>query len=303
MKRPESLHIGPIIVTVGMISLITLAGGTHLGYSLIMLATVGTGVGVFYVVFPGSRFFAIALANALAVYACVFIYISEANFQSIGMSWQLIGFTLPILAFLGGAWVRRVQIRHLLETQHRLEGPHFRRVFLWLIPVAVIGALTFSLTELFPGEGAVVAVYFASMSLISLIVLWVSRDVCAFLLETGLLFEDFFRRLADLAIPSFAFFTFYSMIVIVFAAIYRIIDRYAPGTHFLFTGEARDLSFIECLYFSIITLSTVGYGDLVPLSPMVRLIVSAEILFGVLLLLFGFSEIISYSREQSRRRD
>ena len=78
-------------------------------------------------------------------------------------------------------------------------------------------------------------------------------------------------------------------------------DRYAAGTHFLFAGEPRDLNFIECLYFSVITLSTVGYGDLVPLSPAVRLIVGAEIICGVLLLLFGFSEIISYTREQTRR--
>jgi hypothetical protein len=132
--------------------------------------------------------------------------------------------------------------------------------------MAVIGASTFLATELVHSEGAITAVFFVAMGLTSLIVLWISSDVCAFLLQTGLLFEDFFRRIAGLAIPSFAFFTFYSVIVIVFAAIYRIIDRYAAGTHFLFAGEPRDLSFIECLYFSIITLSTVGYGDLVPLS-------------------------------------
>ena len=185
----------------------------------------------------------------------------------------------------------------------RPEHSHFGRVFLWLIPVVLIGASTFALTELAQGKGAVTAIFFVSMGLISLIVLWISSEVCAFLLETGLLFEDFFRRIAGLAIPSFAFLTFYSVIVIVFAAIYRIIDRYAAGTHFLFIGETLDLSFTECLYFSVITLSTVGYGDLVPLSPLVRLIVGVEIIFGVLLLLFGFSEIISYSREKTRRQN
>ena len=70
-----------------------------------------------------------------------------------------------------------------------------------------------------------------------------------------------------------------------------------------FEAAARHLSFSECLHFSIITLSTVGYGDLVPLSPLVRLIVGLQIICGVLLLLFGFSEIISYSREHTRRRE
>jgi hypothetical protein len=40
MKRPEHLHLAPVAVTVGLISLISLAVGTHLGYSLITLATV-----------------------------------------------------------------------------------------------------------------------------------------------------------------------------------------------------------------------------------------------------------------------
>lgn len=303
MKRPEHIDVVPIVVTVGMISLISLAVGTHLGYSLITLATVAAGVAVFYVVFPGSRFFSIALANSLAVYACIFIFFTEANFETVDPNFLQLGFTLPILAFLGGAWRHRSQIQQLLESQREVGDAHFGRVFLWLAPMAVIGASTFLATEMVHSEGAITTVFFVAMGLTSLIVLWISSDVCAFLLQTGLLFEDFFRRIAGLAIPSFAFFTFYSVIVIVFAAIYRIIDRYAVGTHFLFLGEPRDLSFIECLYFSIITLSTVGYGDLVPLSPAVRLIVGAEIICGVLLLLFGFSEIISYSREKAGRRD
>ncbi len=303
MKRPEHLHVAPIAVTIGLISLISLAVGTHLGYSLITLATVAAGVAIFYVVFPGSRFFSIALANSLAVYACIFIFFSEANFEAVDPDMLQVGFTLPILAFLGGAWLRRTQIQQLLEGPRQPQDSHFGRVFLWLIPVVLIGASSFFLTELAQGQGAITAIFFVSMGLISMIVLWISSEVCAFLLETGLLFEDFFRRIAGLVIPGFAFFTFYSVIVIVFAAVYRIIDRYAAGTHFLFTGEPLDLSFTECLYFSIITLSTVGYGDLVPLSPLVRLIAGVEIICGVLLLLFGFSEIISYSRETTRRRD
>jgi voltage-gated potassium channel len=301
VKRSENLRLGQIAVTIGLISLISLAVGTHLVYGLIILATVAAGVGVFYVVFPGSRFFAIAFANSLAVYSCIYIFFVEANFEAVDPVWRQIGFTMPIMAFVGGAAFRRAQIRRLLDRPLETGKRHFGRVLLWLLPVVVIGASTFPLAELFPSAGGLTTVFFVSMGLTSSIVLWVSRDVCAFLLETGLVFEDFFRRIAGLAIPSFAFFTFYSVIVIVFAAIYRIIDRYAAGTHFLFAGEPRDVSFIECLYFSIITLSTVGYGDLIPLSPAVRLIVSVEILCGLLLLLFGFSEIISYTRQQTKR--
>jgi hypothetical protein len=106
VKRPEHIDVVPIVVTVGMISLISLAVGTHLGYSLITLATVAAGVAVFYVVFPGSRFFSIALANSLAVYACIFIFFTEANFETVDPNFLQLGFTLPILAFLGGTAAR-----------------------------------------------------------------------------------------------------------------------------------------------------------------------------------------------------
>ncbi len=303
MKRSERVHLGPAFFAVGLISLITLAVGTELLYSLLMLATVGVGVTLFYMVFPGSRFFVIGLTNFLAVYSCIFIFFIEANFEPVPLIYRQLGFSMPVAAFLGGSWYRRDTIRRLLASPRLRDERHFGRIFLWLLPISVIGALTFPLAELAPTAGWITALFFSSMGLISLIVLWVSSDVCTFLLDTGLLFEDFFQRIKELLVPIFAFFTYYSMIVIVFAAIYRIIDRFLSGTHFLMQGEARDLTFTECLYFSIITLSTVGYGDMVPLSPLVRLIVAVQIVCGVVLLLFGFSEIITYSRERGRRQD
>jgi len=303
MKRLKHLHLAPVAVSVGLVLLISLAVSAHFVYSLITLATVAAAAITFYAVFPGSRFFAIAFANGLAVYACVFIFFVEAHFLAVPTGWLNIGFAMPILAFLGGAWFRRDEIRNLLESPRLRDKRHFGRLFLWLIPMAVIGASTFPLSELAQSTSAVTVVFISAMGLTSLIVFVVSGAVCTFLLDTGLVFEDFFRRMAGLVIPAFAFFTFYSLIVIVFASVYRLVDRYYAGAHFLVGGEGRDLSFTECLYFSIITLSTVGYGDIVPQSPPIRLIVGLEIICGVLLLLFGFSEIISYSREHARRRE
>ncbi|HEX9767618.1 MAG TPA: hypothetical protein VGA50_00470, partial [Kiloniellales bacterium] len=64
MKRPKHLHLAPVAFSVGLISLIMLAVGADLVYSLTMLAMVAAGAATFYAVFPGSRFFAIAFANA-----------------------------------------------------------------------------------------------------------------------------------------------------------------------------------------------------------------------------------------------
>ena len=43
----------------------------------------------------------------------------------------------------------------------------------------------------------------------------------------------------------------------------------------------------------MITLATVGYGDIVPLSNLARMLAAFEVIVGVLLILFGVSESFS----------
>jgi voltage-gated potassium channel len=93
-------------------------------------------------------------------------------------------------------------------------------------------------------------------------VLTVSRNVAIFLVDAGLLFEEFFSRVSRLVIPAFAFVTFYSLIVILFASAYRLISAYTPERHFNVGGTLRGLSFSESIYFSIGTISTWATGIL-----------------------------------------
>ena len=130
-----------------------------------------------------------------------------------------------------------------------------------------------------------------------------SHDVGTFMLDTGILFEEFSRRVSELLVPAFAFLTFYSMLVIVFACVYRIADRFSSEPQFLILGRTTGLSFPDALYFSLITVSTVGYGEIVPISNGIKMLVSVQIVFGVLLLLFGFYELIHYTRGRATRID
>ena len=140
------------------------------------------------------------------------------------------------------------------------------------------------------------SILIAAMAAIGGVVLFVARDVAIFLIDVGLMFEDFFRRMSKLILPATGFLTFYSMNIIVFACIYRILDRYSGAHHFRIEGVVRDIDFPESLYFSVVTLSTVGYGEIVPISEVARVIAAVQIVLGVMLLLFGFYEIMSYAR-------
>jgi voltage-gated potassium channel len=295
-------QLRPVVLTMILVGLVTFAISDAVNHLFIeLLAAIAAGVAFFFLAFPGSRFFNIAFANFLAVYACLFAFFRDANFAAVTGFAVPVAFLLPFGAFMLGAWLRRDAIRSIVTAERLREERHLGRVLVWLAPVSAVGGATFMLPSAGLTDAELGWAMLAAQAAISVVVFAVSRDVCSFLIDTGLLFESFFERIARLLPPAFAFITFYSMLVIFFATVYRILDRYSDVPHFTVNGAARDLNFAESLYFSIATISTVGYGDIAPASAVARVIVSGEIVLGVLLLLFGFSEIIGYSRERHTR--
>lgn len=82
----------------------------------------------------------------------------------------------------------------------------------------------------------------------------------------------------------------YLLIGIAWALLYTCIEIYHPQS-FLFTSgfliHSKQVSthrfyFSEFLYFSYVTLSTLGFGDIVPTTPLARLCASLEAMFGQL---------------------
>jgi voltage-gated potassium channel len=287
--------LSAVIFTAILLGLIALSIRTVAGdLAFVLLAAVAVVVYVVHRLFPGGEFFTIALANFIGIYASIFVLFVEGNFKTVTSLMQACGFILPLAAFVGGAYWRRHTIRTIVLTEEVRAGPRFNRIFIWLLPVFAIGALTFLMPVHDIAPKVVTELFFVAMLAISLVVLFVSRDIAVFLLDTGLLFEGFFQAAAKLVMPAFAFLTFYSLLVIVFASFYTILDRFTDPPNFMIDGRPRDITFPESLYFSLVTLSTVGYGDIQPHTGFARLITATEILLGVLLLLFGFSAIISH---------
>lgn len=298
----EGRRVSGIAFTAALLLLIGFAveGDFGLDFTVTMFASALGAFAFFVLLFPGSLFFSLALANSLAVYVAIFVFFSESNFRDVSSAAQNAGFALPILAFMAGAWLHRGAITAIVRAERVRSGTEFRRVTLWLAPVALIGGVTFALPADL-GARADIALLVA-MAAIGAIVFATARDVAVFLIDAGLLFEEFFARIERVVLPVYAFLTFYSLIVVTFAAIYKLIDDRAAGAHFRILGDDRAISFSEALYFSIVTLSTVGYGDVLPVSDAVRVVASLQVVFGVTLLLVGLSEIMSYSRDLHARR-
>jgi Ion channel. len=258
-------------------------------------------IAVMRALFPPGRLFPIAFASLLAVYAAIFSLFADEIFRGIDGAVLVVGFCLPIAFFVIGCGLRRERIRTLVAHPTIRSEQRVLRAAAWLVPVFLIGATVILLSHAFGPFLNPDMVFLGAMALIGAIVLSVSGDVAIFLVDAGLLFKEFFLRVSRLVIPAFAFVTFYSLIVILFASAYRLISVYTSQPHFKVAEALRGLSFSEAIYFSIGTISTVGYGDIIPYSTLARALSSVEVFCGIMLLLFGVSELLEYARE--RRQD
>jgi voltage-gated potassium channel len=289
---------------VGLVA-IAVAGKTTFLFAAIALSA-GLAAAFLRWLFPDRSLFSLTFTNLVAVYASIFAFFLEELFGQIGSIISGIGFCLPIVAFLAGSWLRRLDIRAVIDQPDIRGGPALYSALLWLVPVFLVGVGVFVLSWFAEALVNTDLAFLISMLAIALIVLGVSQNVAIFLVDAGLLFEEFFQRMSRLAVPAFAFLTFYALLVILFASIFSIISQFANGEHFRIGNVVRPISFSEAVHFSIVTISTVGYGDIVPASNLARVLASIEVICGVLLLLFGVSELLEYTREHRRdhaRRD
>lgn len=252
--------------------------------------------------FPEGRMLWVASINLIAVYACVFALFVDEVFSSVAPVPLAIGFTIPIVLFLIGCWLKRSEIR-LVVGYPGLRGDRgVIDALTWLAPVYLVGVVMLVLSRFQPRLVDSELGFYGGMLGIGFIVVAASRDVAVFLLDTALLFEEFFQRIVHLVVPAFAFLTFYSILVIVFGSLYRLISQLSDEPHFKVGMETRHLTFPEALHFSVATFSTVGYGDIVPMSSLARGLAAIEVVLGILLLLFGVSEILAYARERRNQR-
>lgn len=287
------------VAFLALIVLLVAVGATDVLGTLtfVILGAVFGAVGLFLWMFSGSRSFVHVFANSLAIYASVYAFLRLANFSDTALWAIAVGYLLPIFVFLVAVALKRDEIRQLSRDEELIRESLSGRKFAWIAPIFVVAAATFVLPRLSLDTGSRSLVLVGSMASVAIFVAGVSRQISLFLIDTGLLFDQFFVRTGRLFRPAFAFLTLYPFIVIVFAMIFRIMDRVAVEPAFLVEGVRTTISFSDSLYFYRITMSTVGCGDISPAAEAVRVVAAIEVILGILLFLFGFAEIMRYVRE------
>lgn len=110
--------------------------------------------------------------------------------------------------------------------------------------------------------------------------------------------------LLDIAGPSMM-----PLIILCWAALLSVgwalvLWPHMPGSFLLSTGlePTRNSGFLDALYLSLTTLSTLGYGDIAPKAGALRMLMPLEALFGFALLTASISWVLSIYPVLGRRR-
>jgi len=305
-------HLSTVGFSMLLLGVVGYASDETVGLFYLSMAAVLVLVSAFHILFGNrSAFFNVIFANAITIYLCFFTFFVDSVFKGVPPAFMAAGFLIPLVSYLFGTIWKRREIQEIIQSEIYIKEREFLRSFLWLIPMALIGICAFVLHQVdLDNPNPVVdtlqnhlaGAFLAEMSAIGLVAFFAARDFTLMMVDTGVIFSDFFTSNARLIKPAFAFFTFYSLIIVVFAALYRIIDRLSDIHHFIVRGVQRDLSFVESMYFSLVTLTTLGYGDIVPITNGIRFIVGLETFFGTLLFFFGVHAIIGHRQDEAGKQ-
>jgi hypothetical protein len=94
----------------------------------------------------------------------------------------------------------------------------------------------------------------------------------------------------------------YLMLGVFYFAIFNLLETVHPHS-FMETGftTSHEVTRHSLLYLSLITLTTLGYGDIVPVTPPARLVASLEATTGVLYIAITVARLVSaYQKEDNK---
>lgn len=92
---------------------------------------------------------------------------------------------------------------------------------------------------------------------------------------------NIFRILRQMWEALAAFLLGYAALVFIFACFYAAAWRYDPVRAFRGVDAVHYPSFADFAYFSVVTMSTVGYGDVIPANALTRSLACIEVVLGI----------------------
>jgi hypothetical protein len=119
---------------------------------------------------------------------------------------------------------------------------------------------------------------------------------------TGVLFRHIFNATAVTLDVIYAAVAVYFLLSFFFVPIYGMLETVSPGS-FMDNTLHTPVAWQQIVYYSLITLSTAGYGDVVPVNPWARMLAGLEATVGVMYVAILMARLVSLYDAQRREKD
>jgi len=163
-----------------------------------------------------------------------------------------------------------------------------RRWFVAGIGLAAVGVAGNLAALVWPSTALIVAATITFVAFAILIILLALADVL-------------FRGRAD-AHKIVGAVCIYLLVGVVWMLLYNLAETIVPGSFEGLGGTLHRERVTELLYYSFVTLSTLGYGDISPVGPLARVLAWSEAVFGQLYLTILVAALVGM-HISSRHRD
>ena len=97
----------------------------------------------------------------------------------------------------------------------------------------------------------------------------------------------------------------YLLLGLLWSLLYGLAGRLIPDAFVFSAGPpaSRSMQGFTALYFSLITLATVGYGDIVPVAGVVRMLAAMEAIIGMFYVALLIARLVSLYPSKSHSVD
>ena len=90
----------------------------------------------------------------------------------------------------------------------------------------------------------------------------------------------------------------YLLFVVAFMYVHGLVETLSPDSYRLAGSQLEDIAtgsspFVQFFYFSMVTITTLGYGDMVPTGGVARLLCGLEAIFGQLFVAIFIARLVS----------
>jgi hypothetical protein len=222
----------------------------------------------------GSDSSPLDLRRRVIAFAWLLIGLLVAYALIIGTSGRLLGSVARTLA-LAAVLLAALRIRHV--SRGRTDA---------IAVIAVAAVLMTAMASVFAG-GDMLAVLTAATTIILVAV------TCGLVIHSLMI-----NAQVDLA-TVLGVLCIYLLIALVFSSVHEVGGAFLPG---YFEGSHRPPSAGDCLYFSVITITTVGIGDISPGTDLARMVTVLEALVGQLYIVSVVAAVVGGWRPRASAR-